>query len=110
MFVLLSREKKIALARLGLGILGIKYGGRVRTNEPDIYSLFVEFFGVSTQEQIMPILQEIMSMDQDRATQIATSVSHYNKDVFRKFLLSNINQRDGQTMLAVALTLKNIGF
>ena len=33
----LSDNQKKALARVGLGIMGISYGGRIRTNEPDIY-------------------------------------------------------------------------
>ena len=33
----LSIKQKKALALVGLSILGISYGGRIRTNEPDIY-------------------------------------------------------------------------
>jgi hypothetical protein len=36
----LSDKQKKALANVGLSILGISYGGRIRTNEPDIYALF----------------------------------------------------------------------
>lgn len=39
----LSIKQKKALALVGLSILGISYGGRIRTNEPDIYALFVDF-------------------------------------------------------------------
>ena len=42
----LSIKQKKALALVGLSILGISYGGRIRTNEPDIYALFVDFFYV----------------------------------------------------------------
>ena len=50
MFDTLSDNQKKALARVGLGIMGISYGGRIRTNEPDIYALFVDFFYVDSQE------------------------------------------------------------
>ena len=49
----LSDNQKKALARVGLGIMGISYGGRIRTNEPDIYALFVDFFYVDSQEEIL---------------------------------------------------------
>ena len=58
----LSIKQKKALALVGLSILGISYGGKIRTNEPDIYSLFVDFFYVDSQEEILPILQDIINM------------------------------------------------
>ena len=41
MFDTLSDNQKKALARVGLGIMGISYGGRIRNNE----------FGLSMQSQ-----------------------------------------------------------
>ena len=32
----LNDKQKKAMARVALGIMGISYGGRIRTNEPDL--------------------------------------------------------------------------
>ena len=56
----LSFYQKKALAHVGLSILGISYGGRIKTNEPDVFALFVDFFYVDSQEEILPILQDII--------------------------------------------------
>ena len=40
----LDIKQKKALALFGLSILGISYGGKINTNETDIYNLFVDFF------------------------------------------------------------------
>ena len=80
----LSIKQKKALALVGLSILGISYGGRIRTNEPDIYALFVDFFFVDSQEEIFPILQDIVSMNQDEAIEIAKKLKNSEKDKLRK--------------------------
>ena len=59
----LTIKQKKALALVGLSILGISYGGRITTNEPDIYALFVDFFYVDSQEEIFPILQDIINAE-----------------------------------------------
>ena len=109
MFDTLSDNQKKALARVGLGIMGISYGGRIRTNEPDIYALFVDFFYVDSQEEIIPILQDIIRMDQSEATEIAKQLSNREKDEFRTYMV-DAARNDGRKLLAIAAFMQNIGF
>ena len=105
----LNNTQKKALARVGLGILGISYGGRIRTNEPDVYALFVDFFNVDSQEEIMPILQDIIKIDQEEATNIAKQLSNREKDEFRCYMVDAAGN-DGRRLLAIASFMQNIGF
>ena len=105
----LSIKQKKALALVGLSILGISYGGRIRTNEPDIYALFVDFFFVDSQEEIMPILQDIIRMDQGEATVIAKQLSNREKDEFRTYMV-DVAGGDSRRLLALASFMQNIGF
>lgn len=109
MFDSLNIVERKALASIGLRILGIKYDGRIRTNEPDIYNLFVDFFYAETQEEIMPILQELINIDQSSATEIASSLSNLEKDNFRRYLVDRSNN-NAKMMIAIAFFMKNIGF
>ena len=109
MFDSLTNTEKKAIAHIGLGILGIKTGGRIRTNEPAIYNLFVDVFDVCSQEEILPILQELMTIDQDSATRICASLSYSEKDEFRRYLIAAA-EGDNRTLLATAFFMKNIGF
>ena len=97
----LSDNQKKALARVGLGIMGISYGGRIRTNEPDFY--------VDSQEEILPILQDIIRMDQSEATEIAKQLSNREKDEFRTYMV-DAARNDGRRLLAIAAFMQNIGF
>ena len=105
----LSIKQKKALALVGLSILGISYGGRIRTNEPDIYALFVDFFFVDSQEEIFPILQDIVSMNQDEAIEIAKQLSNREKDEFRTYMV-DVAGGDSRRLLALASFMQNIGF
>lgn len=105
----ISFDNKKALARVALGIFGISNGGRIRTNEPDIYNMFVDFFYVTTQEEIMPILQDIIGISQQSTITVATQLSNREKDEFRQYMLARIGG-DNRKMLALAMFLKNIGF
>ena len=109
MFDTLSDNQKKALARVGLGIMGISYGGRIRTNEADIYALFVDFFYVDSQEEIMPILQDIIRMDQGEATEIAKQLSNREKDEFRTYMIDAVGG-DSRRLFALAAFMQNIGF
>ena len=115
MFDTLSNTQKKALARVGLGIMGISYGGRIRTNEPDIYALFVDFFYVDSQEEIIPILQDIIRMDQSEATEIGSDklgtnrIGNREKDEFRTYMV-DAARNDGRRLLAIAAFMQNIGF
>ena len=103
MFDTLSDNQKKALARVGLGIMGISYGGRIRTNEPDIYALFVDFFYVDSQEEIIPILQDIIRMDQSEATEIAIHIWLMPPEMMAEdFLLS---RRSCKTLDLIRVTL-----
>ena len=99
-------KQKKALALVGLSILGISYGGRIRTNEPDIYALFVDFFYVDSQEEILPILQDIIKMDQNEATEIAKQLSNREKDEFRTYMIDAAG-KDGRRLLAIASFMQN---
>lgn len=105
----LSIKQKKALALVGLSILGISYGGRIRTNEPDIYALFVDFFFVDSQEEIFPILQDIVSMNQDEAIEIAKQLSNREKDEFLTYMI-DVAGGDSRRLLALASFMQNIGF
>lgn len=105
----LSDKQKKALANVGLSILGISYGGRIRTNEPDIYALFVDFFYVDSQEDIFPILQDIINMNKDEVTEIAKQLSNREKDEFRTYIVDAIGG-DSRRLLALAAFMQNIGF
>ena len=105
----LSIKQKKALALVGLSILGISYGGRIRTNEPDIYALFVDFFYVDSQEEILPILQDIVSMYHEEATEIAKQLSNREKDEFRTYMV-DVAGGDSRRLLALATFMHNIGF
>ena len=109
MFESLNTKEKMALARAGLGILGVSYGGRIRTNEPDIYSLFVDFFCVDSQEEILPILQEIIKIDQTEATEIAKQLSNFDKEEFRRYMVDAAGE-DGRRLIAIAGFMQSIGF
>ena len=105
----LSIKQKKALALVGLSILGISYGGRIRTNEPDIYALFVDFFYIDSQEEILPILQDIINMNKDEATEIAKQLSNREKDEFRTYMIDTVGG-DSRRLLALAAFMQNIGF
>ena len=109
MFDTLSNNQKKALARIGLGIMGISYGGKIKTNEPDIYALFVDFFYVDSQEEILPILKDIVSMNQAEATEIAKQLSNREKDEFRTYMV-DVAGGDSRRLLALATFMHNIGF
>ena len=109
MFLLLSHKKKLALARISLGIFGIANSGRIRTNDPNIYAMFHDFFGVNSQEEIIPILREIMSIDQTEAENIARGISNHNLGTFRDYMLSKIPGLNAQS-LALASFLQSVGF
>ena len=105
----LSIKQKNALALVGLSILGISYGGKIRTNEPDIYALFVDFFYVDSQEEIFPILQDIINMNKDDATEIAKQLSNREKDEFRTYMVDAVGG-DSRKLLALAAFMQTIGF
>jgi hypothetical protein len=109
MFLLLSHKKKLALARIALGIFGLTNSGRIRTNDPDTYAMFCDFFGVSSQEEILPILQDIMKLDQREAESIAREISNHNLGIFRNYMLSKIPGLNVQS-LALASFLQNVGY
>ncbi len=109
MFDTLDEKQKIALARVGLGILGVSYGGRIRTNEPDVYAMFVDFFNVDSQEEIIPILHDIIKVDQNEATNIAKELSNREKDEFRTYMVDAAG-KDGRRLLAIAAFMQTIGF
>ena len=102
-------KQKKALAHVGLSILGISFGERIRTNEPDIFALFVDFFYVDSQEEILPILQDIIKMNQDEATEIAKQLSNREKDEFRNYMIDAAG-KDERKLLAIAVLMQNIGF
>ena len=104
----LSFNQKKALAHVGLSILGISYGGRIKTNEPDVFALFVDFFYVDSQEEILPILQDIIAMSQE-ATEIAKQLSNREKDEFRTYMVDAAGG-DSRRLLALATFMQNIGF
>ena len=105
----LSDKQKKAMARVALGILGVSYGGHIRTNEPDIYSMFVDFFYVDSQEEIFPILQDIIRIDDSQATEIAKQLSNREKDEFRRYMI-DASGKDVRRLLALAGFMKSIDF
>lgn len=105
----LSFYQKKALAHVGLSILGISYGGRIKTNEPDVFALFVDFFYVDSQEEILPILQDIIAMNQEEAMEIAKQLSNREKDEFRTYMVDAASW-DSRSLLALATFMQNIGF
>ncbi len=105
----LNFKQKKALAHVRLSILGISFGERIRTNEPDIFALFVDFFYVDSQEEILPILQDIIKMNQDEATEIAKQLSNREKDEFRNYMIDTAG-KDERKLLAIAVLMQNIGF
>lgn len=104
----LSFYQKKALAHVGLSILGISYGGRIKTNESDVFALFVDFFYVDSQEEILPILQDIIAMNQEEAMEIAKQLSNREKDEFRTYV--DAASGDSRRLLALATFMQNIGF
>ena len=105
----LSFYQKKVLAHVGLSILGISYGGRIKTNEPNVFALFVDFFYVDSQEEILPILQDIIAMSQEEATEIAKQLSNREKDEFRTYMVDAAGE-DSRRLLALATFMQNIGF
>ena len=105
----LTIYQKKALARVGLGIFGTSTGGRIRTNEPEVYALFVDFFYIDSQEEILPILQDIINMNKDEATEIAKQLSNREKDEFRTYMIDAVGG-DSRRLLALAAFMQNIGF
>ena len=105
----LDIKQKKALALFGLSILGISYGGKIKTNEADIYSLFVDFFYVDSQDEILPILHDIVAMDKIEAIDIAKQLSNREKDEFRTYMVDTADN-DSRRLLAIATFMQNIGF
>lgn len=105
----LDIKQKKALALFGLSILGISYGGKINTNETDIYNLFVDFFYVDSQEEILPILHDIVAMDKKEAIDIAKQLSNREKDEFRTYMLDSACN-DSKRLLAIVSFMQNIGF
>ena len=105
----LSQREKEAMGAIALGILGVKTGGRIRTNDPAVYSFFVDFFGVNSQEEILPHLKNIMAIDQNSATAIVRAFTHRQQDEFRLWMLDRIGD-DNRTRIALAFFLQSIGF
>lgn len=105
----LSFKQKKALAHVGLSILGMSYGGRIKTNEPDIFALFVDFFYVDSEAEVLPILQDIIAMTQEEATDIAKELSNREKDEFRTYIVDAVGG-DSRRLLALATFMQNIGF
>lgn len=105
----LSFYQKKALAHVGLSILGISYGGRIKTNESDVFALFVDFFYVDSQEEILPILQDIIAMNQEEAMEIAKQLSNREKDEFRTYMVDAASG-DSRRLLALSTFMQNIGF
>jgi hypothetical protein len=105
----LDIKQKKALALFGLSILGISYGGRIKTNEPDVFALFVDFFYIDSQEEILPILQDIIALSQEEATEIAKQLSNREKDEFRNYMIDTAG-KDERKLLAIAMLMQNIGF
>lgn len=109
MFISLSTRERDALAYVALCMFGTRYGGRIRTNEPDIHSVFVDFFNVYTQEDILPVFQRLMQLNQSDATRIITNSSWEVKNEFRSYMLDRA-RGDGRVTLAVACFMQNVGF
>lgn len=105
----LTMQQIDALARIGLGIFGVANDGHIRTNVPNVYHLFVDFYGVSSQEEILPILKRVIQLDQEKATSIVTTLNQETKNWFRQYLLDGANN-DGKTLLAIAVFMRNIRF
>lgn len=105
----LSFYQKKGLAHVGLSILGISYGGRIKTNEPDVFALFVNFFYVDSQEEIFSILQDLIAMSQEEAMEIAKQLSNREKDEFRTYMVDAASG-DSRRLLALATFMQNIGF
>lgn len=89
--------------------MGISYGGRIKTNEPDVFALFVDFFYVDSQEEILPILQDIIAMNQEEAMEIAKQLSNSEKDEFRTYMVDAASG-DSRRFLVLATFMQNIGF
>lgn len=105
----LSFYQKKGLAHVGLSILGISYGGRIKTNEPDVFALFVNFFYIDSQEEIFSILQDLIAMSQEEAMEIAKQLSNREKDEFRTYMVDAASG-DSRRLLALATFMQNIGF
>lgn len=105
----LSFYQKKGLAHVGLSILGISYGGRIKTNEPDVFALFVNFFYVDSQEEIFSILQDLIAMSQEEAMEIAKQLSNREKDEFHTYMVDAASG-DSRRLLALATFMQNIGF
>lgn len=109
MLDVLNNSEKKAIARVLLGILSLKTDGRIRTNDPDIYNLFVDLFYVETQEEIFPIIKEIVNIEELDAAKVISSLSNKDKDEIRKYLM-NKAEGNKQVIIAIALLMKTIGF
>lgn len=108
MFSALTTLQKEAIAFVGLSILGASYGGKIRTNEPDIFSLFVDLFDVNSQEDIFPILQNILQLGQENATAIISQLNINARNEFREYMLAK-SKNDSRRLLALACVMQNIG-
>ena len=69
----------------------------------------MDFFYVDSQEEIMPILKDIIRMDQGEATEIAKQLSNREKDEFRTYMVDAAGG-DSRRLLALATFMQNIGF
>lgn len=105
----LEINNKKAVARILLGILGIKFDGRISTKEPDIYNIFVDLFYTNSQEEILPIFQDVVNISQGNATAIIASLSNKDKDEIRRYLVDR-SDNNAKVILATALLMQSIGF
>ena len=109
MFEHLSILQKEALARLALSIVGLQTDGHIRTCDPVVFGLFVDFFGTLSQEDILPLLAEITRMDSKAATSVASNLDNDTKCRFKYYMQDLLGREDSRTLFALAIVLQQIG-
>ncbi len=109
MFEHLNTLQKEAIAKLALSIIGTQTNGRIRTNDPVVFGLFVDLFGVLSQEDILPLLKEIIQMSSSKAAMIASSLDNDTKCQFKYYMQDILGRDDARTLLSLAIVLRQMG-
>lgn len=108
MFDSLYDLQRKAVASLALKVIGLQTGGHIDPHDPVIFGLFVDFFGALSQEEILPIMQDVCRIGQGEAEVIVSSLDNDVKRQFKYFMLDIIGD-DKKAYMALALILYRIG-
>lgn len=107
MFVSATTYEKFCLVKLAMSIIGVSLQGRVRSNDPLVFALFVDTFNVFTQEEIRPIMLSVAKIEYDTAIETVSALSEELQNELQYYLLK-ISGDDFGLLAHTSLLIKRI--